>query len=510
MMRKFKTAADFMAAGACPLLIMGLLWTLLFFLLDAVYGGGWKGALQWTMFWFVLAMTLVSRIAIVRTPGLAIFYGAVLAAVTSMLLLQYVGGRWSVFLFLGLIWWAAHKLTFDCTLIDDEDKTSGQGLLRAGKVDAAQRKDSSAVRAANPLKRPPPRPKAEKKKKVIDQKVTEETQVHTPGVWILYFSLGAIPLFGLGEMFLETRAERVQSFYYLAIYLGCALGLLLLTSFLGLRRYLRQRFLEMPARMSAAWVGKGFLIIAGLFVLSFLLPRPATPYSLAGVITKIKSPDQNAADLGSVFEEGAEGQSKAKTQSPDAPADANPSGEPIPAESGERKMPEPSVETPSMLDQTISWALLWLILMILAWKFRRQLLEWLAGLLASLREFFSSKERAPTGLKKPRLADHAKKIVLQNPFASGREPDLATLVRQTYEGLQVWAEQKGFGAPEHETPLEFSERLAAIHPGLRSDLLKLARSYSHLAYANEAPQAETRASLQSIWFVMVPRLAARG
>jgi len=31
---------------------------------------------------------------------------------------------------IGLIWWSAHKLTIDCTLIDESQDSSGEGLLR--------------------------------------------------------------------------------------------------------------------------------------------------------------------------------------------------------------------------------------------------------------------------------------------------------------------------------------------------------------------------------------------
>jgi hypothetical protein len=63
----------------------------------------------------------------------------------------------------------------------------------------------------------------------------------------------------------------------MAIYAGSALGLLLTTSFLGLRRYLRQRKVTMPARIAASWLTLGVLFILSMLVAGALLPRPGDP-----------------------------------------------------------------------------------------------------------------------------------------------------------------------------------------------------------------------------------------
>src|SRR5205823_5110636 len=52
------------------------------------------------------------------------------------------------------------------------------------------------------------------------------------------------------------------------------LGLLLTTSFLGLRLYLRGRGLRMPAAITGAWLCLGGLLTVVLLVGSALLPRP--------------------------------------------------------------------------------------------------------------------------------------------------------------------------------------------------------------------------------------------
>src|SRR5438093_269676 len=67
-------------------------------------------------------------------------FGAALAAVIALALAQFVkdgvliGGP-----IMALVWWAAHKLTWDCTLLEDAPDVSGQGLLQQMGLDATAR-----------------------------------------------------------------------------------------------------------------------------------------------------------------------------------------------------------------------------------------------------------------------------------------------------------------------------------------------------------------------------------
>ena len=68
-------------------------------------------------------------------------------------------------------------------------------------------------------------------------------------------------------------------FVYFLAYISSGMGLLLATSFLNLRRYLRQRKLKMPAAMTATWLSTGAIVIVGLTVLAAALPLPGTGWS---------------------------------------------------------------------------------------------------------------------------------------------------------------------------------------------------------------------------------------
>ena len=54
---------------------------------------------------------------------------------------------------------------------------------------------------------------------------------HAPGVWVVYFSLAALPLFGIGQVFLPagSLAARQYAFCLLCTYTASGLGLLLAT-----------------------------------------------------------------------------------------------------------------------------------------------------------------------------------------------------------------------------------------------------------------------------------------
>src|SRR6185295_9967065 len=101
--------------------------------------------------------------------------------------------------------------------------------------------------------------------------------------WVVYFSLAALPLFGIGQWFIpETNLwGRRYAFWLLAVYVASGMGLLLTTSFLGLRRYLRQRRIEMPAAMSGLWLSTGAALIGLLLVFAMLLPRPSAEYAVS-------------------------------------------------------------------------------------------------------------------------------------------------------------------------------------------------------------------------------------
>ncbi|OHB81702.1 MAG: hypothetical protein A2V98_00980, partial [Planctomycetes bacterium RBG_16_64_12] len=304
-----KTLGDYVAIAISPVLIMTLVGSLLFFLVEVFYQGHYAGRLHWVLALFTMAAVLIGRIAIEEGKERAQMFAAPLGIVTYLALFRFVqfhGGllgsvSWAANLFLlGLVWWSAHKLTWDCTLIDESEDASGEGLMQTIGLD-----DS-------PANTGPPVSEAPKAKEEEPEGVTSRDRApsswwerfrerqrrpHAPGVWVVYFSLAALPLFGIGQWFIPAGdvASRRRAFFLLLVYVASGLGLLLSTSFLGLRRYLRQRHLEMPAPMAGAWIAIGCVLIVGLLLFCALLPRPGAEFDIAKLPFRVDSPTRQSS-----------------------------------------------------------------------------------------------------------------------------------------------------------------------------------------------------------------------
>ena len=334
-----ETLADYIVVGIAPALIIALIASLVFFLIGVFYQGEFPYRLTWVMGLFVLATVCVARISMEEGAGYAALFGLPLGVVVGIAVVYFVQIEGPLAPFsplinwglLALIWWCAHQLTWDCTLIDNRRDTTGQGLLQSmgwddplatdnGAADAASAPAASAVDASAVEK--PARPAWWRRL------FQHEDQPAAHGRWVVYFSVAALPLFGLGQFFIPVAdtAGRRFAFWMLVIYVGSALGLLLTTSFLGLRRYIRQRQLEMPVEMAAAWLGVGVAMILGLLAAAALLPRPAPEYSVADAVQqrigRFTSPDRSASRMGFGSEgtesENIEGSAAGKTSGEDS------------------------------------------------------------------------------------------------------------------------------------------------------------------------------------------------
>src|SRR5207248_6632168 len=88
--RQPPTAADYVITALSPALIMGLVGSLAFFLLEIGYQGKYTGRLEWTLFFFVFGAVLVSRIAITLDPGKAWLYGIALGGAVLLAMTKYM------------------------------------------------------------------------------------------------------------------------------------------------------------------------------------------------------------------------------------------------------------------------------------------------------------------------------------------------------------------------------------------------------------------------------------
>jgi Domain of unknown function (DUF4129) len=319
-----QTLADYIVLALNPVLIMVLVGSLVFFLLEVCYAGRYGADMRWTLFFFVIAVVSIARVSM--TEGIssrAGCYAPILGLLVWLAMQKYVdfdpkgpaeGLRGLINLgLIGLVWWCAHRLTWDCTYQGEEADSGGEGLLKASGLSEPARplriadcglrieESSPAGASVDPSSENPQAASRKSQAKGWVERFRcyreERKKKRTQGTWVIYFSLAALPLFGLGQSLIPVEAEdrRRYAFWLMTIYVASGLGLLLTTSFLGLRRYLRQRKLKMPPALSGVWLSMGAALIVVLLVLGTFLPRPQSEYPLIE-FTPAGSPDAEASE----------------------------------------------------------------------------------------------------------------------------------------------------------------------------------------------------------------------
>ncbi|HEY7326707.1 MAG TPA: DUF4129 domain-containing protein [Gemmataceae bacterium] len=292
-----QTLADYVALAISPALIMGLVASLVFFLLNVLYAGDYVDRMRWILFFFVFGAVLIARMTMLDdTSSRAALYGVPLGFLTWLGMQMFVeypedgGAKELSFLIngglIGLVWWCAHRLTWDCTNIDEQTDVNAEGLLQAAGLDEQTDIPTQIAETKE----------GESWLQRWRRYREERNKKRTLGVWVVYFSLAALPLFGLGQAIIpaEDVQRRESSFWLMVVYVACGLSLLLTTCFLSLRRYLRQRRLQMPGAMTGVWLTVGGMLIGGLLLLGAMLPRPNAEYSLFS-LTAAKSPERGAS-----------------------------------------------------------------------------------------------------------------------------------------------------------------------------------------------------------------------
>ncbi len=305
------TLVDYLVAAIEPALIMIMVGSLMFFLLDLWYQGPFLDRLRWILFWFVLGIVLITRVSMQIGTSLAMGYGVTLGGAVALVASVLTGFQPSLLVILGVVWWATHKLTLDCTLLD-LDQDAGVGLLQESGLDRSALDDSSPLAATIPddpaamdASLLPDRPWG----KVLGGDSDGSRRPHAPGVWLIYFTLASLPLYGLGQWFVPAVEEEQRGWlllYFLA-YISSGMGLLLATSFLNLRRYLRQRKLKMPGAMTATWLSTGAILIVGLTLMAAVLPLPGSGWSILRGSTH-ESSDLRASRVAMLKDSGVQGE----------------------------------------------------------------------------------------------------------------------------------------------------------------------------------------------------------
>ena len=262
------------------------------FLMLILYHGGFAQRVSWTLLMFTLGAVGIARIAIERDRTYSFGYAGILGIVTYVSMLRFVDSAIFSAFILAVIAYLADVIVRDCTLIDETVDASGQGLIDSGRLFFQKQiqQDSPAATGddSSPLAK-------------------THRKTHQPGRTVMYLALAALPLFGLGQFFLRSDPDTwARAQQLLAFYLFSSLSLLVTTSFLGLRRYLRQRHVEMPSDVSIAWLAGGLALIAAVLFVAHLAPLPGKALASFELPKMLDSPGTTQASRGGWGQEGAD------------------------------------------------------------------------------------------------------------------------------------------------------------------------------------------------------------
>jgi hypothetical protein len=318
--RSPETLVDWLVVGIAPFLIMMLVGSLVFYLVEVFYLGDYQARLLFVMAMFVMAIVCIARISMEEGAAYATLYAIPLAAVVALALGTFVEVRGPLaalgptlnWLLMAIVWWSAHKLTWDCTLIEGGRDFTGQGLMQTTGLDRfLAPRDPRVGQVVEPEATKPVEPDLSGTTTAAASPAKDHLPIwkwweynnqrpHAPGVWVVYYSIASLPLFGLAQWFVpaDNLELRRRTFWLLVIYVAAALSLLLSTSFLSLRRYLRQRKLEMPLEMAGVWLTGGAIMVVAVLILASLLPRPIPEYSITHLAPDIRAPKLDASRWG--------------------------------------------------------------------------------------------------------------------------------------------------------------------------------------------------------------------
>ena len=511
---------------------------LVFFLITITCRGDFTIRLMYILGLYTFASVMVARIAIEQSRTISMLYTSVLGIATLFVVMQFVqfSGVFALLSlpltigFLVLIGFLADRITFDCTLIDESEDSSGVGLLQ------------SLGLIRNPAESMPVTNKQGKlalKKIPSSSKTTNRKRQHNPGVWVLYFALFAIPLFGLGQLTISEPEGHRTAYWLLFGYLLFSLCLLVLTSFLGLRRYLRQRHLEMPFSLNTVWMGGGILGVCIVLSLISLLPLPGGSLGIFDLPIRIETASARQANRFGSGEEGTEkdvpdsaktsndkAKSKEKSSKPSQnkmkaqdekgsnKSDPQKSKDPVSKEKSESSptsssQPPWSVSLSGGFSNLVRWiisGLLLLVILFLIMRFRdeliaafRDIVAWWSGLFGHSSEASSTSDTSSSStMLKPVVTQSFNDFV--NPFGSNVAGWKASrIIRHSFEAIEVWGRERQLARSDQETPEEYIRRLTANYPDQSESLFRLMQLYNRLAYANGKVDTSEVKKLDRLW-----------
>ena len=264
------------AAVMTPLCVWGMISTLILFLVDlrsALFTGGeWR--LRVSVISFAAGVVLIQRMGAIHGKTAANSYALALgAAITAFAMHEALSYRvpgvsWPLVflineaLFMAL-WWTGSRISAAVSVDKDLAKAAAEtGALKPPKwLSVTKRREAEA-----------------EAERTLEGRWVEPLKGTHPARVLLYFSLGALAIFGAGTAMLGGGESPIvlRLGVYLFVYLWCVFALLFLSSMTQLRAYFEQRGVTLPDFIGSAWLGIGFTVVTIALLFAFFLPQPPT------------------------------------------------------------------------------------------------------------------------------------------------------------------------------------------------------------------------------------------
>lgn len=328
MVNRNKTAAEYAAIALAPILIFIMISSLANFLMLILYHGQYGQRVSWTILMSTMGAVALARIAIEQSRAYSMGYAFALGAATFIGMTRFVGSPLFCLFILGLIGYLADRIVHDCTIIDESQDSSGSGLIDSGRLfiksqfaesTPSTESTTATTESSDPKPAVAPSTDVVTSEPPLKRKPRRRKQ-NQPGRTVMYLAIGALPLFGLGQFMMATDSQSWSAAqWYLAIYLFSALSLLVTTSFLGLRRYLRQRDAEMPTNVTVGWLAGGITMIMVVLTIAYMAPMPGQLLAGFRFPDFLDSPNDQTASRYGWGDEGAQDGPDDAAQTPNDP-----------------------------------------------------------------------------------------------------------------------------------------------------------------------------------------------
>ncbi len=305
------TLTDTLLSFINPFLILVLVGSVVFFLLDVryIYTAVNDSNLRIVAFSLVLGIVAVNRIFATESIEDGVMYGFGLGLVISLYVMVstsmygtgsviynlVTGNNFLAFLTnMGVViflWWLTNRITYECCI--DENLSAAEIGITTSISKAVEKSREHKTKKITTTRESDlfyeleaVDPTQLKFKDPSTKDITfniigfgEQLSKIPAGISILFFSIPVMGIFSFGLRILVNGGQKIVNggWFYLVLYVFSATLLLVMTSLGGLREYYKMRKISVPSLLGITWVLAGIFIIFIAMVCSVYLPLPELP-----------------------------------------------------------------------------------------------------------------------------------------------------------------------------------------------------------------------------------------